>query len=225
MGKALVIAVVVAAMGPTLVAEGVGFGGGGFLRGVLFLELDGLNAALAAAGFPALAGELTLAGGSGIGGVTGELAFGGMGFGGSLVARQGDRSVELEIGYGAFVAEYPLALGRRALLSLGVGIGGGGATLTLRFRKAAGFQDALASPTVTRLETAFFGLLPHLRLQLAPLEWLLLDGWAGYLLTLPAPWQEGEQELAVTPSLAGPFLALEIVFGGMEPEVVQTPSY
>ena len=224
MGKALVAAAMVTALGLGGWAQ-VGFGGGGALRGVVLLELDGLNAALAAAGFPALAGELTLAGGSGIGGVTGELAFGGMGFGGSLAVRQGDRSVELEIGYGAFVAEHPLALGRRALLSLGVGIGGGGATLTLRFRKAAGFQDALASPTVTRLETAFFGLLPHLRLQLAPLEWLLLDGWAGYLLTLPGPWQEGAQELEVTPTLAGPFLALEIVFGGMEPEVVQTPSY
>ncbi len=224
MRKVLVI-VVVAAMGPTLVAEGVGFGGGGFLRGVLLLELEGLNASLAAAGFPALTGGLTLAGGSGIGGVTGELAFGGMGFGANLVARQGDRSVELEIGYGAFVMEYPLALGRRAVLSCGAGLGGGGATLTLRFRKAADLADALASPTVTQLETAFFGLLPYLRLQVSPLEWLLLDGWAGYLLTLPGPWQEGEQELAVTPSLAGPFLALEIVFGGMEPEVVQTSSY
>lgn len=224
MRKVLVVAVM-AALGLTLVAEGVGFGGGGPLRGVLLLELAGLNASLATAGFPALAGGLTLAGGSGIGGVTGEFALGGMGFGGSLEARQGDRSVKLEMGYGAFVMEYPLALGRRALLSCGAGIGGGGATLTLRFRQADDFQDALASPTVTQLDTGFFGLLPYLRLQVAPLEWLLLDGWAGYLLTLPGPWKEGDRELAVTPSLAGPFLALEIVFGGMEPEVVQTPSY
>ncbi len=224
MGKVLVAAAMVTALGLGGWAQ-VGFGGGGALQGVLLLELEELNAALGDAGFPSLAGELTLAGGSGIGGITGELAFGGMGFGGSLAARQGDRSVKLEVGYGAFVMEYPLALGRRAVLSCGVGIGGGGATLTLRFRKASDFGDALASPTVTQLETGFFGLLPYLRLQLAPLEWLLLDGWAGYLLTLPGPWKEGDQELEVTPALSGAFLALELVFGGMEPEEVQTPSY
>ena len=223
MRKMLLAAALVAALGLGGWAQ-VGFGGGGALRGVLLLDLDELNAALSGAGFPAFAGGLTLAGGSGVGGVTGEFAFGGMGFGGSLEAREGERSAKLELGYGAFVAEYPLALGRRAILSFGVGIGGGGASLTLRFRQAESFQDALASPTVTQLDTGFFGLLPYLRLQLAPMDWLLLDGWAGYLLTLPGPWREGDQELAVTPSLAGPFLALALIFGGMEP-AVQTDSY
>lgn len=45
-----------------VVAAGVGFGGGGPLRGVLLLELAGLNSALSDAGLPAL-----------------QLVFGGMG--------------------------------------------------------------------------------------------------------------------------------------------------
>lgn len=205
-------------------AQGMGFGGGGAMGGVLLLQFSQLNPALETAGFPTLAGGLTLAGGSGVGGTTGVVAFGGMGFGGSLEAREGERAVKLEIGYGGFVVEHPWQLGKAAILSLGTAIGGGGATLTLRFREANDFGDALASPTVTQLETGFFALLPHLRLTL-PLGWLLLDGWAGYFLPLPGPWTEGATELEETPELSGAFFALEVVFGGMEPEVVQTPSY
>ncbi len=61
MGKVLVAAAMVTALGLGGWAQ-VGFGGGGALRGVVLLELEELNAALGDAGFPALAGGLTLAG-------------------------------------------------------------------------------------------------------------------------------------------------------------------
>jgi hypothetical protein len=142
-----------------------------------------------------------------------------MGFGGTLEVREEGRAATFEFGCGLFSLEHAIGLGRQALVGLGVGLGGGAASLELRSRWPEDFQDALSAPTLTRLEASFFSALLYLRFQVQPWDWLGLEAWAGYLVSLPVPWQEGGRDLSGPQfSLQAPFFGLSAALGGMEEE-------
>lgn len=197
--------------------QGGGVGGGGPLWGLLLFDFAELNSALTGVGFPSLPEGMVISGGGGRGGVIDGLVLGGMGFGGTQEVREGERAATFDFGCGLFTLEHALGLGPQALVGLGVGLGGGAASLELRSRWPEDFQDALAAPTLTRLESSFFSALVYLRFQVQPWDWLGMEAWAGYLVGLPVLWQEGGRDLSGPQfSLQAPMFALSVAFGGME---------
>lgn len=193
-----------------------GLGHGGFLAGVLNLDFAPLNAALAAAGYPTVTGPMLVLGGGGSGGVLGGALFGGLGFGGSLTAIEGERRVDLELGYGGVVIELNRPAGKTAVLGLGVVLGGGGLDLTARARRPSDFADSLANPPVSQLSLGFLGGLGYIRLGLQVFPWLAVDGWAGYFLAFPGQWEEGGREIGGPRlQLRAPFIGIRVSFGGI----------
>lgn len=219
MGKRMLV-VALAAMG--ILAWGAtdeqlgGLGHGGFLAGVLSLDFYPLNEALAAAGYPTVTGPMLVFGGGGSGGVLGGTIFGGLGFGGTLTKIEGEKRVDLELGYGGVVIELNRPAGKTALLGLGVVLGGGGLDLTARARRPSDFADALANPAVSQLSLGFFGGLGYVRLGFQVFPWLAVDGWAGYFLAFPGQWEEGDREIGGPQlQLRAPFFGIRISFGGI----------
>ncbi len=196
-----------------------GVGSGGMLVGLLRLDLAPLNAALITAGFPALSGDVVVFGGGGLGGVVGGPVLGGIGFGGSSVAMDEGRRVDLELGFGGVTVEWARALSPRVLSGLGLALGGGGLDLTVRSRSPSDFADALVQPTMSQLSLGFLAGLAYFRLYFQVLDWLSLEGWIGYFLALPGNWEEGGKELSGPRlDLRAPFLGFQLGFGGWVPE-------
>lgn len=202
-----------------------GLGGGGMLVGLLPLDLSPLNAALTAAGYPALDGQLVVFGGGGAGGVLGGPVFGGLGFGGSLTSLSTDRRTDLELGFGGVTVEAARRAGKSVLVGFGAVLGGGGLDLTARARYPSDFTDALAEPTLSQFSLGFLGGIAYLRLQIQTLDWLAFEGWLGYFLAFPGQWEEGGREIAGPKlELRAPFLGLRISFGGVgAPEEAKEP--
>ncbi|MFH1609524.1 MAG: hypothetical protein ABID40_02720 [Candidatus Bipolaricaulota bacterium] len=203
-----------------------GLGGGGMLVGLLPLDLSSLNAALTAAGYPALDGQLIVVGGGGAGGILGGPVFGGLGFGGGLTSLSTDKRTDLELGFGGVMVEAARRAGKGVLVGFGAVLGGGGLDLTARSRYPTDFADALAEPTLSQFSLGFVGGLAYLRLQIQVLDWLAFEGWLGYFLAFPGQWEEGGREIAGPKlELRVPFLGLRITFGGVgAPEDVKIPD-
>lgn len=219
MARTVWAVVLAAAVGATvaLAAEEVaGLGHGGALVGLLTLDFSPLNAALTGAGYPGVEGPMVVFGGGGGGGILGGIAFGGLGFGGTLTKLAGEKRTDLELSYGGVVIELNRPAGRTAVLGLGIVLGGGSLDLTTRARYPVDFADSLATPPVSQLSLGFFAVLPYLRLQLQVLPWLAVDGWAGYFLSSPGPWEEGGREIAGPRlDLRAPFFGVQLAFGGI----------
>lgn len=213
------LAVLVLALGGAVTVPGQvsgGLGSGGPLVGLLTLDLSPLNAALAAAGYPAVEGPVVVFGGGGAGGILGGPVFGGLGFGGSLSRLEAGKRTDVELGYGGMAIELARQAGEGSLIGVGTVLGGGSLDLTVRARYPLDFGDSLASPAVSHLGLGFFGGLAYLRLQIHVLPWLALEGWAGYFLAFPGQWEEGGREIAGPAlSLRAPFFGLRVSFGGI----------
>ncbi len=199
--------------------EEIGFGLGGPMLGLItHLDLTALNAELSAAGYPTLPGHMLVTGGGGVGGVTKGPAFGGIGFGGTTDAIAGRRSASLELSFGGMTIERLERAAEGVLVGVGAVLGGGSLQLTVRARDPEDLSDALEDPTTVYLDRGFFGGMVHLRMQIQLLEWLSLDGWAGYLIGFPGRWQDDGREIAGGQvDIGAPFFAVRLGFGGMGP--------
>ena len=202
----------------------MGVGGGGFLAGLLRLDLAPLNGELSSAGYPTLSGDLWVFGGGGSGGATTGLVFGALGFSGSASALAQAKRADLELGFGGITVEFARSLSDKALVGLGVVLGGGGLDLTVRARIATEFAEALTQPTMSQFSLGFLGGLAYLRLHLQVLDWLSLEGWVGYFLGLPGNWEEGGREISgPNIELRAPFFGVRIGLGGFGPIEEETP--
>ena len=207
---------VLLALGSLATAEGLEYGGTGGMWGLFKPDLAGLNGSLTGAGFPALSGELSLRGGYGLGGESPGFGVGGLGFGAREIGADGERGVELEVGFGALLVEYTVPLGERALAGAGLALGGGTAKLILHFRAVGDFDDALSSPSEACLESNFFGVFPYLRGVLS-FDWFTLEGWAGWFFSFPGEWRASGVDLGRKARLAGPVFSLGASLGTIWP--------
>ncbi|MFO8033626.1 MAG: hypothetical protein R6U88_00515, partial [Candidatus Bipolaricaulota bacterium] len=182
MGKAFLAVLFAGLVAFGVAAQDEGFGLGGVMMGMVRLDLTELNAVLDRANYPELRREMLVIGGGGGGGVTRGAAFGGIGFSGTTDAIEGQRRASLTFSFGGMTMERVGRLEERALLGIGGVIGGGTLELTVRSRYADDLQDAITDPTTAHLNRGFFGGMVHLRLQLQLLEWMSLEGWAGYIV-------------------------------------------
>lgn len=134
-------------------------------------------------------GGIRMIGGGGLAGVSRNVRLGGLGAGGSKKIEGNGREAELSIGYGGFLAEYVLPLGRIQCFLGGV-IGWG--SIDLRLSRANwnmswndfwnDFEgDSLSSNDYSgHLTSSFFCYEPYVGLQLAFTQWLYLRGSIGY---------------------------------------------
>lgn len=219
MSKGLLAACLALLMSFAATADEVGFGFGGPMLGMItHMDLTALNAELSAAGYPTLPGHMMVTGGGGGGGVTKGPAFGGIGFAGTTDAIEDRRTASLELSFGGMTIETMERAAEGVLVGVGAVLGGGSLQLTVRSRDPDNLGDALEEPTTVYLERGFFGGMVHLRMQIRLLDWLSLDGWAGYLIGFPGRWQDDGREIAGGEvDVGAPFFAVRLAFGGMGP--------
>ena len=113
---------------------------GGFIPGVLFVDVKPINDVLVSAGGAALNdGGVFMYGGGGAAYImlVPNLRVGGMGMSGSIKSTSLDvnkvrRDAELHVGFGGVTVEYVVPLGERLDVAIGGMLGGGGIDITLR---------------------------------------------------------------------------------------------
>jgi hypothetical protein len=124
-------------------------GGAGFFTvGAQWLDLDGLNQQLVAAGYPAFGEDVLALGGSGHG-FHQRLLLGGSGqalLSPSETSLDGAFRSRLSGGYGHFDLGYAIVAAPRARLYPMLGIGGGATRLEITERSSPGFDEVLRSP-------------------------------------------------------------------------------
>lgn len=202
----------------------LGIGGGGFMPVLYFPDLSALNAELSAHGFGGFSGPLPLWGGGGFGGLLSGPRLGGMGYGGEISVRRGEKTATLSFSAGGFLTERALFAEGNMALGFGLLLGGGSAELELIFRAPSSFEEALATPTSTRLSRGFFALEPYLTLELFLFDWAFLKVQVGYLLALGDGWKAGGFDLGGVPaSLSAPVLHFFVNFGGYASLTEETP--
>ncbi len=208
----------------------ISFGGGGPLVGLFMPDLAEVNGFLIDSGFSPLDEMLIVAGGSGRGGVIGDLVVGGMGWGGWVESPSDEKEASLGMGFGGFDVGYAVGGNERSVLTVGVVLGGGGCGLELIEHVVSGAPEAvplgiIIEPTKLEFGTAFGAIQPYVDMQVQLLDWLGLGVRIGYMLT-PFEISWGDAEIALySPdlNLSGPFVGFSIVFGGIgaeEPEAL-----
>jgi len=191
----------------------VGFGGPWV--GWLDLELAELNGPLAANGYGGFPDGLLLFGGGGSGGSLSGLRFGGGGGGGDVTTRRDGRIARLSVGYGGVWLDYGLVGAERFDLSVGAILGGGAAELELVRGLPQDFEDAIATPSTTKMERGFFALQPMAGLSVGLSPWLSLRVSGGYLVTFGSAWTVEGQEFNGPPAqFAGWTVQVGLAFGG-----------
>ena len=206
----LTIPCAVAANGPE-----DGAGGGGPMPSILFLDLGGLNAAVTAAGYPRISEVLFTMGGSGYGGRSDGVRFGGVGGSGATISRDGERSVRFGLETYGFMIEKVAASDSGLTIVLGTVLGGGSLDLRLIDRFPDSFEDAVGAPYVASMTKCFYGLQPYVAFEARPLSWMATRFQVGFLWALTDPWAFEEIEFSGPPrTLTGLVASLTVQFGG-----------
>ncbi len=224
------VAIVGMAYGGSAQEPAMGFGGGGPMVGLFLPDLAEVNGFLIDSGFSPLDEMLIVAGGSGRGGVIGDLVFGGMGWGAWVESNREELAASLGTGFGGFDIGYAIGGNSRSVLTIGTVLGGGGASLELfGYAPENGPESTsvgiIVEPTKLEYSTAFAAIQPYVDMQVQLLDWLGLGIRIGYLLA-PIEISWGDAEIALySPdlSLSGPFVGFSLVFGGIgveEPEAL-----
>lgn len=194
-----------------------GMGGGGFMPGLLFLNLSDLNTVLEANGYAPFEEMIFVMGGGGFGGFIKGPRFGGMGWGGDTSSKLGTRKAQLSIGFGGFLIEQGLLSAERYSFSAGIVAGGGGADLKLLDHHSDSFETAISRPPNTALTRGFFAAEIYGAAEVSLLDWLTLKVYVGYLLTFGGPWEQDGNALPGPPKeLGAPIVSFMITFGGKE---------
>ena len=206
------------------------FGGGYFMIGWSALELDDLNASLAAHGYPTFDESFLSLGGAGHFSV-GRLVIGGQGH--AYLSETKDASLttglyrtELTGGVGFFDLGYQVVRADRVRATLLVGLGGGELNLKTVDLSGPTFEDVLTDPgRSSELSTAGFlidlglsvgvlaGRVYHHGTQSGP----LLGLRAGYILApVKDDWQLGDRDIAGGPRMGmeGAYVRALLGFGG-----------
>jgi hypothetical protein len=206
------------------------FAGGYFMIGWSALELDDLNTALAAHGYPEFdESMLSLGGGGHVS--FGRLVLGGQGHGYLSESRDaylttGTYRTTLTAGIGFFDIGYQLLQGGRTRLACLVGLGGGGVHLKMVDLSGPTFEDVLTDPgRSAELSTSGFLLdlgfsvdlltrhINHRDTYGGPLVGLR----AGYILApVKGDWRLGDREIAGGPRIGveGAYVRALLGFGG-----------
>ncbi|MBI4721522.1 MAG: PDZ domain-containing protein [Candidatus Stahlbacteria bacterium] len=186
------------------------FGGGG---GPIFLwvqpklgEINNEITKVIGTGFNT---SMWLNGGGGSGCIWENIRIGGMGGGGVQVKSGNERRAELSIGYGGFLMEYILSLGK-AQFFIGTVLGGGGVELTISRVKGISWQDIwhnFSSDSVdadmyeTYLECDFFHYQPYVGIQYPITPWCYLNLRGGYFGTSLGEWKEMGEPITGAPEI------------------------
>ncbi len=210
MAMLLAVSCAVGANGPH---DGAG-GGGGPMPSILFLDLSGLNAAVTAAGYPRISEVLFTMGGSGYGGRSDGVRFGGMGGSGTTTSIDGERSVRFGIETYGLLVEKVAASDSGLTIVLGTVLGGGSLDLRLIDRFPDSFEDAVGAPYVASMTKGFYALQPYVAFEARPLSWMAARFQVGFLWALTDPWAFEEVEFSGPPrTLTGLVASLTVQFG------------
>ncbi len=192
-----------------------GVGGGGPMPSILFLDLGGLNAAVTAVGYPRISEVLFTMGGSGYGGWSEGVRFGGVGGSGATISRDGERSVRFGLETYGLMIEKVAASDSGLTIVLGTVLGGGSLDLRLIDRFPDSFEDAIGAPYVASMTKQFYGLQPYVAFEARPLSWMATRFQLGFLWALTDPWAFEEAEFSGPPrTLTGLVASLTVQFGG-----------
>lgn len=205
-------------------AEGgtIAFGGGGPMFGLFLPELGEVNGFLIDNGYAPFAGPLIAAGGSGRGGVIGDLAFGGLGWGASIKSENETMEACLSIGFGGFDLGYAVGGDSRSVLTIGAVLGGGGSSLEMVERSPESSPEWTPAGIIVELaklefNTAFVAIEPYVDMQVQLLDWLGFNVRIGYLFApIGFSWTDVDTTLGA-PDLnpSGPFVGFSVTFGGI----------
>jgi len=215
LGKFFAI-VIVLAIPCAVAADGPQDGaGGGPMPSILFLDLGGLNDAVTAAGYPRVSEVLFTMGGSGYGGRSNEIRFGGVGAGGATTSRSGERSVRFGLEYYGLFVEKATASDSGLTVVLGTVMGGGSLDLRLIDRFPDSFGDAVGAPYVASMTKDFYSVQPYVAFEARPLRWMATRFQLGFLWALTDPWTFEAVEFSGPPrTLTGLVASLTVQFGG-----------
>jgi hypothetical protein len=206
------------------------FGGGYFMIGWSALQLDDLNAALVAHGYPEFdESNLSLGGGGHF--TMGRLVLGGQGHGYMSQSRDaflstGTYRATLTAGIGFFDIGYEIVQGGRARVACLVGLGGGQVQMKMVDLRGPTFEDVLTDPgRSAELTTGGFLLdlgvsadlltrrMGHHDTYGGP----LLGVRAGYILApVKGDWKLGDRDIAGGPRMGieGAYVRALLGFGG-----------
>jgi len=195
---------------------------GGFIPGVLFVDVEPINSVLVAAGGASLNdGGVFLYGGGGSAYImlVPNLRVGGMGMSGSIKSTSLDalkvrRDAELHVGFGGVTIEYVIPFGERFDVAIGGMVGGGGIDITLRkdfggsktwgqqWNNFGNYQLAGQASHIKQTMTgSFLVWIPSLNLEYAILGWLGVRVGASYVgMSLPSWTIDDDHDLLGVPS-------------------------
>jgi len=189
-------------------------GGGGPTPSILFLDLGELNAAVTAAGYPRISEVLFTMGGSGYGGRSDGVRFGGTGGSGATTSISGERSVRFGFETYGLLIEKAAASNSGLTIVLGAVLGGGSLDLRLIDRFPDSFEDAVGAPYVASMTKGFYALQPYVAFEARPLRWMATRFRVGFLWALTDPWTFEEVEFSGPPrTLTGLVASLTVQFG------------
>ena len=219
----------VGAMGSSLVmAEPVarGFGFGGAMAMAFFPDMTGINTFMSENGLPSMGDFLIGAGGSGRGGVIGDLVFGGIGWGMLTMSEGEDTHAEFISAGGGFDLGAAIGGSEDSVLTLGVVLGAGANVLSLTSSSNEAFDGdnpddvticgIVPAPTSRELVHVNGFVQPYVSMSAQLLSWVGFEFRLGYifpvvgmdvgdLVGIPAPSLE----------LSGPTVSFGFAFGGI----------
>lgn len=186
-------------------------GGGGFIPGVQFVNLNELNKKLNSISLPEFKdGNVFVSGGGGfiyIGFIP-QLRIGGIGYGGSKSLTHSINNisyqVDYNIGVGGFTIEYTLPFIKDVAVSLGAIIGGGEISVEF-FENNQNFTwptifTASQNNNYTKLTNDFFLFSPTLNIDIPIYRFIALKLGTGYQFALGGEWKaNNNQTLFNTP--------------------------
>lgn len=201
-----------------------GLGGGDI--GAQWLDVKELNTQLKAAGLPEL-NEVALANGGGGYGIMGRFIIGGEGYGIATKEKSGEKTVQLDIGYGTFNIGYLIFSKQSFRMYVLGGIGGGGISLKIsQDPDSTDFEDTLSTFNENTLYTEFpifkVGINADYILSFSDDEragGLAIGLAAGYTYApvgLVSSWKLSERTIGNVPNFGptGPYITFRIGGGG-----------
>lgn len=180
-------------------------GGGGFMPGYHFVNLDDLNTKLVSVSLPKFSNEaIFVVGGGGfiyIGFIP-QLRIGGLGYGGtkslSHFSNNVSYQVDYNLGVGGFTLEYTLPFFKDFAVSIGTIIGGG--EISVDFYENKGiftWSDVLSSSqknNFTKITNEFFLISPTLNIDIPIYRFLSLRLGGGYQYAVSGKWQANNNQ-------------------------------
>lgn len=198
--------------------------------GLSLLDVAPLNPVLRANGFAPLSGRLKLGGEIDFSFAIGRLHFGLDKWSLTAKTEQGEKKVELSISSKGFDIGCVVASDQCSIFSIGSVFGRGEVELKLRHGVPQSFEEAVANPFRSVLETSFYAVEPYVSVLLQPLRWIGIRLQVGYLFAFSSPtWKVDRFEFPGPPFAPdGLSIGLSFAFGkniercyGDEEEVVE----